>query len=165
MKRKTHDILGLAIGLWVSKVFPITNSFLANFLSVIAMSVFINRVIDGFGGHRGFRRTPYTHSLFGLLLISIAAILLLYCFAYLLGFGTFIHLLQNMFAVLFSIGFAHLLADLMTADGVYLFWPFTKKRVSATRRRYDDVLLNGLAIFFSLMIILLYLYVELRPWL
>ncbi|MEM0026915.1 MAG: metal-dependent hydrolase [Ignisphaera sp.] len=161
MKRSAHDVFGLAVGLWVSKAFPIADNLLINFFSIIAATMFMNRFIDGFLGHKRFRRTPYTHSFSSLLIASFAIVLLFYCFAQLLGFNMLIHPLQNLFMILLSTGLAHLLADSLTADGIYLFWPFTNRRISLTKKRYDDGLLNSLTIFISLMLTILYLYVEL----
>jgi len=48
----------------------------------------------------------------------------------------------------------HLLLDAFTESGIYLKYPFSKKRFAVTRLRYDNPILNALVVLASLALVI-----------
>lgn len=168
MREGVHNVFGFATGLWISSLFSVSNSLVFSALIVIVMAIVVNWFIDRFGGHKAYRRTPYTHSLFGVSILSFATASTIYLVFTVIGLKPDVSLpfAEKIFILAFFIGLSHLLLDSFTADGTQLLWPFSKKRIALTRRRYDDPLLNGLASLFSFALVLLYICKEMtRLWL
>lgn len=153
MKRKTHNIFGFAIAFWLStKILDIEVFYI--FMLSLYLSMAINWSIDSIAGHRGGRRTPYTHSLLGSVIMSMAMIIPIISIKYLYEINISIELLANISIIAIAIGLAHLALDMFTADGIYILWPISKLKLSISKARYDDPILNFLAVFISIMILL-----------
>lgn len=118
------------------------------------LSTAINWAIDSIAGHKGFRRTPYTHSVFGASSISIIVITPILMLIYLYFSNILVKLITPLTLTSIAIGYTHLLLDILTVDGVYLFWPISRKRISLLKVRYDNFVANTLITLVSIIIIL-----------
>ncbi|MDK6028763.1 metal-dependent hydrolase [Ignisphaera sp. 4213-co] len=157
MKRSTHNIFSFAIGLWLAEALPITSYLIVNTITVVALSTFVNWFIDSIGGHNRYRRTPYTHSLLGVLLVSTIVAILINLLILSTKIAISHQIIQKIFVISLVIGLSHLLLDSLTADGIVLMWPFIKKRFAFTKMRFDNKLLNGLTTLISIMLLALYI--------
>ena len=156
MKRSTHNVFSLALCLWVSKLLHIEPVIISVLLSLM-LTVFINWFIDSVAGHKGFRRTPHTHSILGALIISLLLSLGIYAITLLLGILMSMALLTKLIALALTSAFSHLLLDIFTANGIALLWPFKKRRFLIIGMRYDDPMLNAIIISLSILIIFIYM--------
>lgn len=100
------------------------------------------------------RRAPYTHSIFGSIMISIAISVPILLMIYIYENFMAIEMLLNLLAISISIGLSHILLDMFTADGIYPLWPINKARLSLLRVRYDNFVLNVFTIFISIAILI-----------
>jgi len=156
LRRSTHNAFSFALCLWVAKLLLDEPLVLVVLLALIA-TLFTNWFIDSVAGHRGPRRTPYTHSILGASAISLLLTLSTYTVTVLLNLAIDVTLLKNIFILALVSSLSHLLLDAFTADGVALLWPFKKRRVSLTSLHYDNPLLNGVAIGVGIALVLLYI--------
>lgn len=149
---KTHNLFGFSVALWLSLKMLELEILYSVVLSAY-LSTAVNTMIDRVGGHRGFRRTPYTHSILGSALVSVVVAVPLILFIFALGIPRGEGMVQGILALSLVAGFAHLFLDMLTVDGVPLVWPLSVRRYRLARVRYDSVLANGLIIAASLAIV------------
>lgn len=126
-------------------------------------SIVINYIVDSIGGHRGYRRSPHTHSIIGSAIISILVSLPIIIAVRSLSLSIPKEIQLSLLALAILVGLSHVLLDMFTADGVYPLWPFKKTKVSLLQTRYDNLILNILMIIVSLLIIIEALYNEIKP--
>lgn len=119
----------------------------------VYLSISINWASDSVLGHKGFKRTPYTHSMFGSTMISIIMAMPMILLIYLYFPNALTNIAVPLALTSIAVGYTHLLLDILTADGVYLFWPLSKKKISLLKVRYDNYITNLLTTFISIMII------------
>jgi membrane-bound metal-dependent hydrolase YbcI (DUF457 family) len=94
------------------------------------------------------RRSPVTHSVFGSILVTSAVALgLMY-----LGFPASLWLALSAF---FNC-YIHYMLDMMTAQGVQLLYPFTRKAYHIGYARFDDPYANAVLAVVALMMIALW---------
>jgi hypothetical protein len=152
LKRLTHDIFSLGVGLYfvLHVQRPPTLPFL---LLVVWLAFVTNELIDALG-HRARGGVPvrsfWTHSVFTAPAWSIAAaILSIYAADSITA--------QALTApqVLFAAGlgavlaYSHLLLDALTEGGVYL----RRRRVALAHLRYDNPILNGAFVALGLLLV------------
>ena len=148
MRLRTHNIFGFAIALLVLRTWLYKHLLLTVFSSIF-LSLSINWFIDHVAGHKGYRRTPYTHSFVTSAIIAVI-ITLLYLYALrLLGVYIPMELLYGAVAIAVS----HILLDMVTKDGVYPLWPFSRGRVSVLGIRYDNPIVNIFFVIVSIAIV------------
>lgn len=129
----------------------------------IYLSTAINWAIDSVAGHKGFKRTPYTHSVLGASTISIIVIMPVLFFIYSYSLKNILtKLITSLTLISIVIGYTHLLLDLFTVDGVYLFWPLSRKKISLLKVRYDNFIANTLITLVSITIIVGVLFNKLK---
>lgn len=151
LRMRTHNVFGFAVSLLPIRMWLREDLPTAVFTSIL-FTASINWFIDFVAGHRGGRRTPYTHSLITSTFIA-AVIAILYIYAlHILGVAA---PLQQVFAASISVAVSHMMLDAMSRDGIYPLWPFTKKRLSILHIRYDNSVANTLFIVISVVIIVL----------
>ncbi len=149
MRMRTHNIFGFAISLLMLRAWLYRYFFLVVFTSTY-LTLSINWFIDRVVGHRGYRRAPYTHSFITSTIISIIIVL---PYIYVLKiFGFEISIQLNLYMAAISVAFSHIILDMVTKDGVYPLWPFSRGRLSILGIRYDNPIAN---IFFVLISIIL----------
>lgn len=153
LKSKTHNVFGFAIALLLSLRLLKINIVYGVFLSLY-FSLIINWAIDYVAGHKGLRRTPYTHSITGTTLISTLSLTPVLVMLQIYGVQSDIWIVLRLLLLSLPVGLSHLLLDMLTADGVYLLWPASRSRIALLRARYDDPLLNTFVSIVSIVIVL-----------
>jgi len=157
MKLITHLVTGACVGTILSAVFrspPHTMVYLTG------LGVFINYVIDLGHAHGRFgpKRSAFTHSALGVLIISVMSTVAIHS----LGIYLRVTIAQTYLTLmtLIASGLVHLLLDSLTEGGIYFLWPFKKRRYALAHIDYDDPIANSLAIIaFTLpTLYLLYMY-------
>jgi len=157
MKLSTHNISGTAIAFTILMKIIGRNSLsntLTMFFTALILSIIINTAIDFLYGHRGGRRTPWTHSIIGATIISIAISIAITIAIESIGIGLEPETHLVITTTCFSIALLHIALDMLTAGGVYLLWPFNKKRYSLLKIPYNDKTINILITLLSTTIIL-----------
>ena len=139
-------------------MFPLTHYLIVQALSSALLSAVMNYSIDSFFGHKGFKRTPYTHSILGSFTLSLLITLAIYIMCMFIGLRNCFTWLNNVFLQCLSIAFSHLLLDSLTVDGVYPLWPFSRSKIALTHRRYDYIALNLSMQIIAVVLIALYIY-------
>jgi membrane-bound metal-dependent hydrolase YbcI (DUF457 family) len=131
MKLLTHVIFGFAVSLWLFRVFGYSSIPIVPAVA-IAVSAITNWIID-YLGHEGLVRNPLTHSLAGSILITfiVTGVFLL------LGFD----MMPWLMLVVWLNCLTHYLLDVITTEGVELFYPISHKRYHGSLR-YDNVVAN-----------------------
>ncbi len=156
MKLSTHNLSGTAIAFLIfMRMFHDSNIYLI-FIKIfgsIILSAIINSSIDFLFGHRGCRRTPWTHSVIGASILSLAISIAIIIFLEILGISLQLYTCIVVSIASFSIAIIHIVLDMLTAGGVYLLWPFNSKRYSLLRVSYDNKPLNFFISLISIAII------------
>jgi len=111
------------------------------------ISSWLNYVVDRFG-HRGPRRVPFMHSVLGVTLLCLA-----------LGIATYIassstRLALEVFVPVYAGALSHILLDSFTSAGVYPLYPFSKRKLSLARVRYDSSVANAVAVVLALLLVM-----------
>lgn len=161
MRSKTHNIFSFAISLLILRIWLYTAFLLAIFSSIF-LSLSINWFIDHVAGHKGYRRAPYTHSFVTSILISILVAFLYTYILRTLGFALPIPLL---YIASIAIAASHMFLDIMTKDGIYPLWPFSKVRISILGARYDNPALNAFIAIVSLTMIIFIVFDAIKTYL
>jgi len=156
MKRVTHNVFSFATNLWILRMLGLGDIACATLVSV-SISIIVNWVIDSLAGHKGRRRTPYTHSLTGAFIITLLFTIATHFTLQLLGINNPAHITLVTAVLVLLTSLTHLLLDSFTADGVELLWPFKRGRISLSNRRYDDPSLNALFIVLAVILVALYI--------
>jgi membrane-bound metal-dependent hydrolase YbcI (DUF457 family) len=131
MKLLTHVVFGFAVSLWLFKVFGYSSIPIVPAVA-LTVSALTNWIID-YLGHEGPIRSPLTHSLAGSILITfiVTGVLLL------LGFD----MMPYLMIVVWLNCLVHYLLDIITTEGVELFYPISHRRYHG-RLSYSDVTAN-----------------------
>jgi membrane-bound metal-dependent hydrolase YbcI (DUF457 family) len=156
MKRVTHNVFSFATNLWILRMLEVGDIACATLVSV-SISIIVNWVIDSLAGHKGHRRTPYTHSLTGAFIITLLLTIATHLMLQLLGIHSLAHITLVTAVLVLLTSLTHLLLDTFTVDGVELLWPFRYGRISLSNRRYDDPSLNTLFIVLAVILVTLYI--------
>ncbi len=152
MKLITHLIVGFSIALAVGLMMHL-NILEAAFAGVLAAAV--NYIIDVLG-HRGYRRSPFMHSLVGVTLSTIAlftALTMLDLYTSILRYIG-VELGPRTFLACYAGALTHLLLDAFTGSGIYLAYPFTRKRFAIAHLSYDNPVANTIATAFAIALLL-----------
>ena len=151
MKRSTHIIVGLCLSVATALALDpsIPRCVVAGILGAL-----VNHSIDAVG-HRGPRRTPFTHSLLGASLLAIAFLAPL--------IAVRITLSLPVISVGLALGvwiaaLSHILLDSMTVAGTYPLYPWKRKRFRIAKLRYDDPAANVLIAGASVMVLVWSIY-------
>ncbi|MEM1896804.1 MAG: metal-dependent hydrolase [Ignisphaera sp.] len=155
MKRRTHNIFSFAIALWISTYLHIIDSLIYAISISLFFAIALNWLIDSLAGHKGMRRTPYTHSPIGVLMLSLLLVASMAIVLRTIGSNMSLHEFLDLLLLAYIVGVSHLFLDMLTADGVYLIWPFGNTKISLLKARYDNRLLNNFVQFLSIVIIVL----------
>ncbi|MCC6016084.1 MAG: metal-dependent hydrolase [Desulfurococcaceae archaeon] len=155
MRRRTHNLFSFAISFAAYSSLLKLELFYSAIISLY-LSTVVNYVIDTLGGHKGFRRAPYMHSILGSTAISIIASIPVIAIA--THIIASVELWIELVAIAIVVGLSHIFLDMFTADGIYALWPFTKTRVSLLKARYDNPILNMFTVLISITIIIATLY-------
>ncbi len=150
VKKKTHILLGVSATLFLSKTVFNVNTWLIPLQALIAVTASTFPDIDVWLRHR---RT--LHNLFALILSTITVYLLL---SFLGLPWTLIHAWITGYGL-------HIAADLLTAGGVALLYPLSKRSLRLTSRTYDDPALNIPLILLSLALLAYTGYTVMPNWL
>uniref|UniRef100_A0A7C4NK18 Metal-dependent hydrolase n=1 Tax=Ignisphaera aggregans TaxID=334771 RepID=A0A7C4NK18_9CREN len=163
LRSRTHNLFSFAISLSISLNLLNLDIFYATIVSIY-LSISINQVTDSVLGHKGFKRTPYTHSIFGSTMISVIMAVPMTFLVYLYFPNALINIAIPLVLISIAVGYTHLLLDILTADGVYLLWPLSKKKISLLKVRYDNSTINILITFISIMIIAWILFTRIETY-
>jgi len=152
LKISTHVLVGFCVASSASLALGL--SYMHMVFSG-ALSAVMNWAIDKLG-HKGFRRSPFMHSPFGLTILCVVLFISLYVALELIGLNCGSFLIATFFPTYLGV-LSHLLLDAFTANGIYLRYPISKKRTSVLKARYDNPWLNALAIitFLTLFVFVL----------
>ena len=152
MKRLTHDIFSLGVGLYLVLHLERPPSLL-HLLLVVWLALAANELIDALGhGARGDVpvRSFWTHSVFTAPAWCVtAAIFSIYVADVITGQAL------TAYHVLFAAGlgivlaYSHLFLDALTEGGVYL----GRRRVALAHLRYDNPILNGAFVALGLLLV------------
>lgn len=155
MKRRTHNVFSFAVALWLSAYLRTSDSLIYSVALSLFFSIALNWLIDSVAGHKGMRRTPYTHSPIGVFVFSLLLVVSVATISYIFGVLVSISMLLELLFFAYMIGVSHLFLDMLTADGIYILWPFTSNRLSLLKARYDNKPLNNFIQLVSLVAIAL----------
>jgi len=146
LKLLTHVTTSLSITLMILYILSLFNDiYIVN--AVFITSLVTNYLIDALG-HRNKRRTALTHEVFNNLIISMITSLIVWI--------TLFSKYRLIIAVINSLAISsmHLLMDLLTGY-IYVRRLNDVYRIKLSLRRYDDFLLNTIAMCISELIIFL----------
>lgn len=157
MKRLTHDIFSLGVGLYLVLHLERPPSLL-HLLLVVWLALVANELIDalGHGARDGVPvRSFWTHSVFTAPAWCVAAAIFSIYAADVIT-GQALTALQVLFAAGLGtvLAYSHLFLDALTEGGVYL----GKRRVALAHLRYDNPILNGAFVALGLLLVFAVFY-------
>ena len=150
MKLNTHLVTGFCVATSLALLLGLGPRE-AVFSGILALAA--NYLIDALG-HRGRGRAPFAHSLVGVTLVTIALFTALTALSPYAPIPSIDAL--KLFASSYAGALTHLLLDALTEGGVYIAYPFSRRRFAIAHLDYDNPVANVVA---STLAIALLLYV------
>jgi len=144
LKRITHVIFGIGSALFLLTP-SIEKMVFAIFFSALG-SVFPDMDIR-------FRHRVFLHNVFAL---TIATAVLFFILKFFINIGEYVEVSILSFTIGF---FTHILLDTLTKTGVAFLWPFTTRRISFLKERYDNPYLNYVVSLMGVFFSLTYIYI------
>lgn len=152
MKLYTHLVTGFCVAFSTALYLGLD---LKSSILVATASLFLNYLIDAIG-HRGYRRSPFMHSFVGVTLSTTALFLALSVLELYVPTMKYIgiELGPRTFLACYAGALTHLLLDAFTGSGIYLAYPFTRKRFAIAHLSYDNPVANTIATAFAIALLL-----------
>ncbi|AFH42786.1 metal-dependent hydrolase [Fervidicoccus fontis] len=143
MQKKTHLLFGTGLSLYIISLFGQISQI--SILFIVIFSIFPD--LDLKNNHR-----KLFHNIFALLLIPAIAVVLSYNYLIDYQLTSESEILIYLSAVI-SYGL-HLILDMLTKMGVYLFWPLSNKSIGLKLVRTDNNLLNAVLSIIGMLLII-----------
>ena len=156
MDRASHNTLSIALAILIYSYTKFPSEYdLPQLTVLIAFSILYGSYIPDLF-HRGVKRNPFLHSIFGMLIITLTSTLL---YTYVINFlysGSAVSSPFLFYITILLSYFLHILSDMLTVQGVTALYPIRRRKFRIARLRYDHPIFRVFTAIILIVSILVY---------